>query len=218
MTQIVPALPIARVRYERWYQLGLSAVLAASTALTADHVASLTSCFPRFTVFCTVQHGDQQAAAIKQAAATLAVVPNEVDISQQQIALTFGLNWLQAGRPVWQPSAGAIFRLYDGLLTNLLKSAFQPVTKIMVTITDLAQVTTAPTTSPIRIWPNFKQYGVNLAAGGLMSVVQAPALQWQTGQNGTMVAQGYADDEEEELLDQPACTQLKKAIIIPFPK
>lgn len=218
---MVPALPTERVQYERWYQLGLNAVMAASTTLQRLHTPAqpMISAFPRFTVFCAVNHGEQHAAAIKQAAANLAVVPIEVDISRDQVALTFGLNWLAGQLPVWHPTEGGVLRLYDGLLTNLLGSAFQPITEIQVTISDL-EMARGPQATPTAttLHPNFSQFGVDLAAGGLMSVVQAAALQWQPGVNGTLLAQGYAGEEEEELLDQPACDELKHtAVILKFP-
>jgi len=220
MTQaIVPALPAARIQYERWYQLGLQAVLTATTRLKQIQAASVTSqisAFPRFTIFCAIQRGDDRVTAIKQAALALKVVPIEVDISHDQVALTFGLNWLQAGLPVWQPTDARVLHLYDGLLTNLLGTPFQPITAMQVTVNDLATARLQPSTqAPARIGvqPNFHNYGVDLAAGGLLSVVVAPALQWQSRPNGLLQAQGYAGDEAEELCGQP-----NNHKIIPFPK
>ncbi|MFD1420425.1 hypothetical protein [Lactiplantibacillus songbeiensis] len=220
MTQsIVPALPAARIQYERWYQLGLQAVLNATTSLKqlqADSATGQISAFPRFTILCVVHHGDDQVAAIKQAALALKVVPIEVDISHDQVALTFGLNWLQAGLPVWQPTDARVLHLYDGLLTNLLETPFQPITAMQVTVSDLATARLQPSTqAPARIavQPSFHNYGVDLAAGGLLSVVVAPALQWQSRPNGLLQARGYAGDEAEEL-----CSRATDHKIIPFPK
>jgi len=178
--QIVRALPTERIQYERWYQLGLPAVLAVNTTLAQLQATSATgevSAFPAFTLVCAIHQGLQQLTAIKTAVAALKVIPQTVSISQQQVALTFGLQWSQTGQPTWHPTAARTLRLYDGLLTNLLGTPFQPITAIQVAVADWLPVGTSAgastVTKPVSVQPTFQNYGIQ-GSTTLIKVVQVP--------------------------------------------
>lgn len=148
-SKIVPALPTERAQYERWYQIGLEAMTAASATLGTLPQLPAMSWVPTFTIICAATNPQARVAAIEKAARQLTVVPNRITINDHQVRLTFSL--ALAGN--WVITDGAFWRLYDGLLSNLIGSVFQPVVAIKIALNGHE---TAPVT-PQR--PHFHAYG-----------------------------------------------------------
>ena len=116
MTQlIVPALPVERVQYERAYVLGLEAMMKVIRQLTTTEKGRQvpTNQFPVFAASYDVPQALAQVAVLKAATTRLKVRPIQLTVTRQCVTLRFQLQ-ASAGQPVWVPSAGALWRLYDG--------------------------------------------------------------------------------------------------------
>lgn len=166
--QIVPALPTERAQYERWYQLGLATMTATNVQLRAYQAAQhdkLMPWFPRFMVRCSAVGADQHVDAVIKAANGLTVMPNAITIDADYVDLTFALT---TNDDVWHPTEGAAWRLYDGLLNNLIGTVFQPVTAITV---GLSANYPASTGTARVIRPNFSMYGAPRAERVRVTVV-----------------------------------------------
>ncbi|CAM3160811.1 hypothetical protein [Lactiplantibacillus plajomi] len=135
--QIVPALPTERAQYERWYRLGLAAMTAVSARLRAEQRATgseTVSWFPQFVVRCSAVHADARITTVETVVHSLPVQPTAVRVAPNWVELTFELSQY-ADVPAWRASDGALWRLYDGLLTSLIGTAFEPLTQIRVGLT-----------------------------------------------------------------------------------
>lgn len=135
--QIVPALPTERAQYEQWYRLGLAAMTAVSARLRAEQRSTgdaLVSWFPQFIVRCSAVHADARITTVETVVHSLPVQPTAVRVAPNWVELTFELSQY-AEVPVWRASDGALWRLYDGLLTSLIGTAFGPLTQIRVGLT-----------------------------------------------------------------------------------
>lgn len=178
MTQlIVPALPVERVQYERAYVLGLEDMVAIIQQLVtrSDGRQAPTDQFPVFAASYDVPQAMAQVTALKAASAQLKVRPSQVTVTRQCVTLRFKL---QAGteQPVWVPSAGALWRLYDGFLSNLAGSPFQHLTSIQISL----QRVTGPLAVTVPIRPSFQNYdfqsSISGPAGCTVEVRQVPPV------------------------------------------
>ena len=173
MTQsIVPALPLERVRYERAYVLGLEAMMSIIHQLSADQTrcSGLVDQFPVFSVSYNLVPATMSKSAIEAAVARLAVQPTELFIGQRSLTLQFALQ-TPAGKPVWLPTTGALWRLYDGFLTNLTRLAFNDISAVQVRLKSV--VSGSVVTRPLR--PSFQDY--QIIAPATMRIVSGTETQ-----------------------------------------
>ncbi|RRK10631.1 hypothetical protein D1831_06640 [Lactiplantibacillus garii] len=136
--QIVPALPTERVQYEQWYQLGLAAMTATTIRLRRlahQREDGLVGWLPQFTVRCSAPNADQRLTDVQRAVAQLAVAPTSVLVTTEWVEATFTFVGTPGKAAVWNATDGALWRLYDGLLTSLVGTEFQPLTQIRVGLT-----------------------------------------------------------------------------------
>lgn len=178
MTQlIVPALPVERVQYERAYVLGLEAMMKVIRQLTTTEKGRQvpTNQFPVFAASYDVPQALAQVAVLKAATTRLKVRPIQLTVTRQYVTLRFQLQ-AAAGQPVWVPSAGALWRLYDGFLSNLVGIPFQHLANIQIGL----QRVTGPLTVTTPIRPSFQNYDVRLTPSGqtgcLVKIHKAPAI------------------------------------------
>lgn len=154
---IVPALPLERSRYERAYVLGLEVMMAIIQQLVASKgdQQALTDQFPVFEVSYAVPHANKQVATIKENVAHLKVQPIRISVTRRQVTLQFMIQ-VPNGKPVWVPSAGALWRLYDGFLSNLTGVALPDIIAIHISLESV--ISSLTVTVPVR--PSFRNYGI----------------------------------------------------------
>ncbi|MDV0430605.1 hypothetical protein RXV91_06900 [Lactiplantibacillus sp. DA1] len=154
---IVPALPLERSRYERAYVLGLEAMMAIIQQLVASKSdqQALTDQFPVFEVSYDVPHANKQVATIKAAVANSKVQPIRISVTRRQVTLQFMIQ-IPNSKPVWAPSAGALWRLYDGFLSNLTGVDLPDIVAVHISLESV--ISSLTVTVPVR--PSFQNYGI----------------------------------------------------------
>lgn len=157
MTQaIVPALPIESARYEQAYVLGLEAMTRVIQRLTSECEAGVgpDDRFPIFEVSYQITSTELTIATMQARVDQLAIRPVLLSADSHQMTLRFQL-LPPTGKAVWTPTAGALWRLYDGFLSNL-RGMRLPATAIRVSLAASSQDTTIVT--PLR--PSFRNYAI----------------------------------------------------------
>ncbi|EQM54391.1 hypothetical protein N692_04170 [Lactiplantibacillus plantarum EGD-AQ4] len=157
MTQaIVPALPIERARYEQAYVLGLETMTRVIQQLTSDCDANVgpDDRFPIFEVSYQITPTELTMAMMQARVDQLAIRPVRLNADSRQMTLRFQL-LPPTGKAVWTPTAGALWRLYDGFLSNL-RGMRLPATAIRVSLAASSHATAIVT--PLR--PSFRNYAI----------------------------------------------------------
>ncbi|MFB9768824.1 hypothetical protein [Lactiplantibacillus modestisalitolerans] len=173
--KIVPALPTERAQYEQYYRLGLAAVTTAINTLRAQQRLATQrplNWFPQFTVVCAAVAPQRQLAALRRAVRALPVSPTAVTIQANAVRLTFALP-VDQQTTGWQLTEGAVWRLYDGLLNNLVGTAFQPVTAIQVGLT-VSEPDQSGSQATQRL--SFRNYGTTVPTDCQWSVMPTPCV------------------------------------------